>query len=495
MQAPMRIHLVGVSGTGMGALAGLLVELRHHVSGSDTAFEPPIGPELLAWGVECKTGYEASHITPALDLVVVGNVCRKDNPEVLAAQAQGLPFTHIAGALARFALPNTSPLVVAGTHGKTTTSSLCAWLLEQSGKAPGFLIGGLPGNFGRGFRSPKSDRKSLIRLAVRKTPMVLEGDEYDTAFFEKTAKFLHYQAEVAIITSIEHDHIDIYPDVAEYIAAFAAFVRQIPETGLIVANANDPNVVRVVNEHARAPVTFYSLEGAPTYGAIAPWVAAPVATDASGMSFDLFAGGVPAGRYAIPLSGTHNLQNALAALAATTQGFGCDLVTAARALSSFKGVRRRQELVGEVGGVRIYDDFAHHPTAVRETLQALRARHSAGRLLVLFEPRSATACRNLHQAAYAESFGAADIVLLAPLGRKGLPEHEALNLEILRNALESREIQALACTSIDEVLEAALKLAAPGDSIAVLSNGAFGGIHGKLLAALNQPTGHLSTGA
>ncbi len=221
----MKIHVVAVAGTGMGALAGLLVELGHEVSGSDVAFDPPVGPALDAWGVKKLPGFAATNLDCAPDLVVIGNVCRRDNPEARRAIDQGLPYTHIAGALDRFVLGEASPLVVAGTHGKTTTTSLAAWLLDRAGLEPGFLIGGLPKNFPRSFRAPKISRKLPRLLArgaagdapARRAPFVIEGDEYDTAFFEKTAKFLHYRAEVVILTSIEHDHVDIYPTLESYL--------------------------------------------------------------------------------------------------------------------------------------------------------------------------------------------------------------------------------------------------------------------------------------
>src|SRR4249920_3846724 len=265
----MKIHVVAVAGTGMGALAGLLVELGHDVSGSDVAFDPPIGPALAEWGVKTLVGFDPAHLVPAPDLVVVGNVCRPHNPEARAAIDGGLPYTHIAGALDRFVLEGTSPLVVAGTHGKTTTTSLAAWLLESTGYQPGFLIGGLPKNFPRGFRAPRRENERRLPSGdrpLRRPPFVIEGDEYDTAFFEKTAKFLHYRADVVILTSIEHDHIDIYPTLESYLETFREFVALVPEGGLIVANAADAEVVKVVDAHARAQVAWFALEGEDTHG-------------------------------------------------------------------------------------------------------------------------------------------------------------------------------------------------------------------------------------
>jgi UDP-N-acetylmuramate: L-alanyl-gamma-D-glutamyl-meso-diaminopimelate ligase len=468
----------------MGSLAGLLAELGHAVSGSDVAFDPPIGPALNGWGVQTKTGFDPAHLVPRPDLVVVGNVCRKDNPEARAAIDGGIPYTHIAGALSDLVLSGTRPLVVTGTHGKTTTSALAAWLLEGCGRKPGFLVGGIPANFAKSFRAP---RRKLPLAADGggddRPPFVLEGDEYDTAFFEKTAKFLHYPAEVAIVTSIEHDHVDIYPTVEGYREAFRRFVARLPESGLVVANAADPVVVDIVGNAARADIAWYALEGEPFHGVAPRWLGAPAGSDARGTAFDLYAGGVAAGRLVVPLSGRHNVSNALAAIGAVVEGYGVKIHELVRPLASFAGVKRRQEVVGEPRGITVVDDFAHHPTAVRETLAGLRARYAGRRLFAVFEPRSATACRAMHQAEYAKSFDAADEVLLAPVGRKGLTD-AMLDTERLAADLRERGKIAAAYPDVDSVLRDLVERARPADVIALLSNGAFGGIHQRLLRAL-----------
>lgn len=492
----MHIHVIGVSGTGMGSLAGLLRELGHDVSGSDVAFDPPMGPALREWGVRCLEGFDPAHLTPRPDLVVVGNVCRKDNPEARAAIDGGLPYTHIAGALSEFVLPGARPLVVAGTHGKTTTTSLAAWLLEAAGRDPGFLIGGIPSNFDRSFRAARRRRLPLAGSTPRhaageppegeRPPFVIEGDEYDTAFFEKTAKFLHYRAEVAIVTSIEHDHVDIYPTEESYEAAFTRFLSGIPDTGLIVANAADEAVVRIASHAARARVAWYALEGEDTHGTPATWVAAPSTSGPGGTTFDLYAGGVYCGRWVQPLGGRHNVQNALAAIAACAEGYGVKLPELAKPLSEFRGVRRRQEVLGEPGGRLVIDDFAHHPTAVRETISAVRGRTAGGRLFVVFEPRSATACRALHQAEYAKSFDGADEILLAPLGRSGLPEAERLDLSRLVQDLRERGREAAMYPGVPPIVDALREKSRAGDVILLLSNGAFGGIHRTVLDVLSR---------
>lgn len=479
----MRIHVTAVAGTGMGSLAGLLKSLGHEVSGSDVAFHPPMGPALREWGIRLLEGFDAKHLSdPRPDAVVVGNVCRKDNPEAVAAVEMGIERLHIADALQRFVLPGSSPLVVAGTHGKTTTSSLCAHLLDRTGFDPGYLIGGLPQSLGRGFRKPGKRRlsSSHSRAGLRRTPFVLEGDEYDTAFWEKTAKFLHYQAEVAILTSIEHDHVDIYPDYESYLKAFHQFVSQLPEQGLLLAYAGDEAVVAVA-EKSPCEVAYYALADDPTHGKPAHWLAAPAAESSDGVSFDLYAGGVLAGRFVSPLSGRHNLRNVTAALAACAQGYGAPLAALAEPLAHFQGIKRRQELLGTPGGVFLYDDFAHHPTAVRETLNGLARRHPGSRVLALFEPRSATSCRNTHQKQYVEAFEAASHVLVAPLGRAGLPESERLSIPTLVDGLNQRGIVAEGPLPVEQIAERVQAEARKGDVVVILSNGTFGNLGERLL--------------
>ncbi len=479
----------------MGSLAGLLCELGHRVTGSDERFDPPMGPALVEWGIQTKLGFSPENLRDKPDLVVVGNVCRKENPEVQAALAMGLPLTHIAGALQRFVFEGTSPLVVAGTHGKTTTSALCAVLLERAGFEPGFLIGGIPKDLPRSFRRPSSRaRRSLeqFKHVSRNPPFVIEGDEYDTAYFEKTPKFLHYQAEVAILTSIEYDHVDIYPSFEAYLAQFRQFVAQLPETGLIVANAADARVVEVVEQAARCQVSYYALGGEDTHGVPPHWLLAAAEVKGSGTSFDLFAGGVACGRFAVSLSGEHNLANAVAAIAACAQGYGVPLASLARSLAEFSGVKRRQEVLGAPGNVTVYDDFAHHPTAVEKTLRGLKRRHPLGKLFVLFEPRSATACRRLHQHDYVRGFQPADAILLAPVARQGLAAEERLDTHRLADDLRATGKLAKAFDAIEPMVDWVKQRARPGDVVAVLSNGAFGGVHQKLLQALepsaNPPT-------
>ncbi|MEZ4296456.1 MAG: Mur ligase family protein [Polyangiaceae bacterium] len=483
----MRVHFVAIAGTGMGALAGLFKAAGHDVSGSDVAFYPPMGPALAAWGVRCLEGFDPAHLDPAPDLVVVGNVCRPTNPEAKAARDAGLRVTSMAHALADHMLPGTSPLVVGGTHGKTTTSALSAFLLHTAGRDPGFLIGGLPKNFPESFRLAGRERRlglmSDAGTPLRRTPFVIEGDEYDTAYFEKTPKFWHYKPEVAILTSIEHDHIDIYPSEESYLAAFRGFVERIPDSGLLIANAADPHVVAVAKA-ARCEVAWFALDGEDTHGMPPHWLACPVAAGPEGQTFDLYAGGTYAGRVALAIPGRHNLKNALAALAAAAQGFGAPLSGLIESLPRFEGVRRRQDLLFEAGGVRVYDDFAHHPTAVAETIAAMRAKHATGTLWAVFEPRSATSCRAIHQADYERAFLGADRVILAPVGRPEIPDSEKLDTPKIARAITAAGKQAEAAVSVDAIVASIARESKPGDTVLLLSNGAFGGIYDKLRAAL-----------
>jgi UDP-N-acetylmuramate: L-alanyl-gamma-D-glutamyl-meso-diaminopimelate ligase len=482
----VRVHLVGVSGTGMGALAALFVEAGHEVSGSDVAFDPPIGPALQTLNVRCVEGYDAAHLSPAPELVVIGNAIRRDNPEAVAAEQLALPRTSMSGALRDHFLARRRPLVVAGTHGKTTTSAMCAWLLSKAGFEPGWFIGGVPKGLGVGA----AIGSSRVRPDRGRAPFVVEGDEYDAVYWHKQPKFLDYVGanpdDVVIVTSVEHDHIDIYPDVASYEAAFRELVARVPVQGLIVCDAHDPRV-RAIVEGAKARVVYTALERDDTGDVTPTWLAAPAHFMPDGsQAFDLFIGGMSCGRYALRIPGRHNVRNALAALAASVEGFGASVTDARGHLAAFEGVKRRQDLLGEPDGVRVYDDFAHHPTAVDETLRALRARHPEGQLWVAFEPRSATACRAIHQEAYARSFDVADRVLLAPLGRTNVPPTERLDLARLARELGPK---ATAAPDVDTIVAHLVAEARPGDTVALFSNGAFGGIHAHLLAALQARSG------
>ena len=484
----MHVHLIGVAGTGMGSLASLFRRAGHRVTGSDVRFDPPMGDVLAEAGVECLTGYAAEHLVQGVDLVVVGNVIRKDNPEAIAAEARGLRRSSMSRALREHFLARRKPLVVCGTHGKTTTSSMCAWSLYEAGLEPGWFIGGvsksLPDSAALGRRGPTLHGGIG---AVGASPFVVEGDEYDAVYWQKQPKFFDYfgigEDDVAIVTSVEHDHIDIYPTEASYVATFTELARRVPRSGLLVCHAADRRAVAASLE-CPGRLAYYALVGDDT-GEVSPtWVGAPVAVDDQGRQpFDLYAGGVSCGRFVLGVPGLHNVRNAVATIAACAEGFDMRVPRLRASLATFAGVRRRQDLLGDIGGVRVYDDFAHHPTAVDETLRALRSRHPAGQLWAVFEPRSATACRSLHQEAYTHAFDAATTVILAPLGRTGLPPEDTLDLARLANDLGPK---ATLAPSTDAIVEKVAAEARPGDTVALLSNGAFGGVPAKLLLALTS---------
>ena len=465
----MHVHLIGIAGTGMSALAALLVEAGHRVSGSDTSFDPPVGPYLNELGVECLDGWQTSNLDPNPDLVIVGNVCRRDNPEANEAMARGLPTASMPNALAEHVLSARKPLVVAGTHGKTTTSTLLAYLLRQVGTDAGFFVGGIPLNF---------DRSS--RLGTEGAPFVIEGDEYDSAFFEKVPKFWSYQPFAAILTSIEYDHVDIFPNAEAYLDAFRRFVELLPDDGWLFAWAGDPRV-REVASAAHCRTRFYALEG-DDCGDIEPiWLGMP----APGGAIDLFGSGSLCGRVTVPLLGRHNARNTVAALAVATEAAGAPLDRLIAALPGFRGTKRRQELVGITNGVRVYDDFAHHPTAAKETLSGFR-ECVRGRLIAVFEPRSATASRRLHQDRYPDAFAAADVCVLAPVGRSEIPPEQKLDTEAIAHAIVSRGGQAQACASVEEAIQVTAAQAKPGDTIVVMSNGRFDDAPDRILLALMQ---------
>lgn len=456
----------------MGALAGLLAASGHRVSGSDRAFHPPMGPALKRWGIETMPGPDAANLEPRPDLVVVGNVCRSTNPEARHAIDSGMDYVSFPELMEREYLGSRPSYVVAGTHGKTTTTTLLAYLLREAGADPGMLVGGIPRDFDAAFRLGRPD-----------APFVIEGDEYDCAFFEKKPKFWRYKPFAVVLTSVEHDHVDIYPDEASYLAAFEGLIERIPEDGLLVAFAGDAKV-RALAERARCRVRYYALND-DDCGDVSPiWSGAVSRAHAGATPIDVFGGGSFLGRVLSPMSGKHNARNLLAAYAMATEGAGVDLATVMRVTPSFGGVRRRQELLAEAGGVFVYEDFAHHPTAVRETLAGLKERHPSGRLIAAFEPRSATASRNMHQDEYPRSFAASDMAILAPVGRAEIDASEKLDTEAIAEAVRAKGKDALAATSHAEVVEAIVQHAKPGDVVVMMSNGTFGGIYDDVIARL-----------
>ncbi len=464
-----RIHLIGVAGTGMGSFAGMLKAAGHEVTGSDENVYPPMSTQLERWGIEVLTPYRAENLDRARpDLVVVGNVVRAVNPEAEAMRARGLPHVSFPAALGeRFIAPRHG-VVVVGTHGKTTTSAMLGALLHHAGRDPSFLVGGVTRDFDSNFRLGAGPH------------FVVEGDEYDTAYFDKGPKFLHYRPRTAIFTSCELDHADIYRDEAHYESAFEKFVDLVPADGFVAACASYESVLRIARR-ARARVETYAVDASG-----ADWEARGLALAADGARFTLVRRGAALADVHLPVGGAHNVENALG-VAAAAAALGLSPAEIAAGLAAFRGVKRRQEVRGTAAGVVVVDDFAHHPRAVEKTLAAVRGSYPGARLLAAFEPRSNTSRRNLHQAQYAAPStwgGAAEVFLLRPAPTDRVPEAERLDLDAVTRDLAAAGQPARTFAAVDEMVPAIVASARPGDVVVAMSNGAFGGIWGKLLDRL-----------
>ncbi len=466
---PLDIYLLAVGGTGMAPLACLLQEQGHRVRGVDGPLYPPMSTLLAAAGIQPLVGYDPAHLDPPPDLVVVGNAIRRDNPEAVEAERLGLPLVSMPQALCRFFLEGRRPLVVAGTHGKTTTTALAAWVWSACGRDPGYLIGGAPKDLPASFHAGTGER------------FVVEGDEYNAAYFDRGPKFLHYRPETLILTSVEYDHADLYPTPEAMRAAFAALLRLLPPSGLLVACGDDPTV-RELAAGAACPVVFYGLgEG----NDVRP--AGPVEARPEGSCFRLRDADAGEVEVRLGLAGAHNLTNALAVWAAARHD-GLPAAEVAAALARFRGVRRRLDELGSREGVTVVDDFAHHPTAVGKTVEALAQRYPGRRLVVLFEPRSLTAGRRMFFGAYREAFAGVGRVLFAPTFHAGrLSPEERLDFAELAAALTADGVPATLCASPAEVLDRALAESRPGDVIATMSSGSFEGLPHRLLERLGVP--------
>ena len=449
----MRLHILGICGTFMGGVAALARELGHDVEGSDANVYPPMSTQLEALGIRLMDGYAADHLEPAPDLVVVGNAMTRGNPAIEYMLDAQLRYISGPQWLGETLLPGREVLAVAGTHGKTTTTSLLAHLLESAGLAPGFLIGGVPGNFG-----------VSARLGAGK-PFVIEADEYDTAFFDKRSKFVHYRPRIAILNNLEYDHADIFPDVAAIQRQFHHLVRTVPGNGRLIVNAHDERLAEVLAMGCWTPVESFGI-------GCGDWQAELVVAD--GSAFRVLRGGELLGEVRWSLLGNHSVMNALAALAAASAA-GADPRTLLPAFASFESVKRRMELVGDVDGVRVYDDFAHHPTAIATTLAGLRAKVGEARIVVALEPRSNSMRLGAHAEALAPSLADADAVLF--LHRPGLP----WDAQRVIDALHGRGSTA---ASVDGLLAALRVEVRPGDHVVFMSNGGFEGAPRRFAASL-----------
>ena len=479
------IHIMGIGGTAMAALAGMLVDGGYTVTGSDgQKVYPPMSTYLEGLGITPMDGYKAENLSPRPDLVIVGNVVRAVYEEAKALLASDIPYTSFPSALGMLVLDRPAPetgearrsLVLAGTHGKTTTTTLGMWLLESAGHKPGFLVGGVASNF---------DRTARIGGGA---PFVIEGDEYDTAFFDKGPKFLHYRPSTVVLTSIEFDHADIYRDLAHCQESFTKLMGIIPDDGLLVARM-DHEAVAEVAAQCKAEVQGYG-EGQAWEGRIES-----VDTETGTMRFTVLHQGKTFGTFDTGLVGEHNLWNQVAVTAALAHE-GLSPEELAKGFASYGGVKRRQEVIGHPGRVTVVDDFAHHPTSVQLTLEALRLRFGGRRLWAIFEPRSNSSRRKVFQGAYAEAFGAADIAVIAPPPDMGsLAEDERLDPQGLVDGIRARGTEAFLwgdgptgrLTPEDAAATIAAQVSAnamPEDVVAILSNGGFGGLHTQLLDRL-----------
>ena len=462
-----RVHLIGVGGTAMATLAAMLRRRGFDVRGSDANMYAPMSTFLEEEGITALAGYHADHITPDLDLVIIGNAVSRGNPEVEEVLDRKIRHASLPEAVREHFLWASRSIVIAGTHGKTTTTALTAWLLTAGGLDPSMLVGGIAANFG--------DRGSSYRIG-RGRDFVIEGDEYDSAFFDKTAKFLKYLPDIAVVSNVEFDHADIYASLDEIRLAFRRFANLVPRRGLLLLGADSPDAL-ALRAHARSRVETFG------FSETADWKARDLVVTDAGTTFRVSRSQTSFGTFDVPLLGEHNVRNALAALAVGS-ALGLPPKTLADAMRQFKGIRRRLEAIGVVGGVTIYDDFAHHPTAVAATLSALRAAHPRCRLRAVFEPRSASSCRRVFQHEFATALAHADDVILAAVYRASLPEEERLSPDALVRDLEAAGRQARYIPEVDDIVAALVRERREGDLIVIMSNGGFGGIHEKLLAAL-----------
>ncbi len=457
-------HFTGICGTAMGAVAAAMKERGYKITGSDSAVYPPISTFLEERKIKIEKGYRAANIPKKADVIVIGNALSRGNEEVEEVLNRKLRYVSMPEVLKEHFLRGKRNFVVTGTHGKTTTTSLLTWLLHEGGKDPSYLIGGVPRNFDGGAKFTESDY------------FVLEGDEYDTAFFDKRSKFLHYLPEAVIVNNIEFDHADIFDDLEAIRRSFRLLLRLVPRNGIIFANGDDENVRNVI-EKAPAPVMKVGF-GQDNDRRISELIYHDETTEFT----------INVQRYSLPMNGDYNVRNAAMAVCAA-EFAGMTPAVIAKALARFKGVARRQELRGEVNGVKVIDDFGHHPTAIKDTATALKRRYNAhgGKMLAIFEPRSNTTRRKVFQRELALALGASECVIIAPVADPHkVPENDRLDVARLLDDIRVMGREAFMEADVDKIVARAMTLVQPGDTIAVYSNGGFGGIHGKLLEALKH---------
>jgi UDP-N-acetylmuramate: L-alanyl-gamma-D-glutamyl-meso-diaminopimelate ligase len=456
------VHFTGIGGTGMAAAAAAMQEKGFTVTGSDQNVYPPMSTFLAEKKIAVMNGYDEKNLAHKPDLVVIGNAISRGNPEAEFVLDHKLRYCSLAALLAEFFIRGKRALVVTGTHGKTTTTSLLAWVFERSGLNPNFFIGGIPTNLGQGARFTDSEW------------FILEGDEYDTAFFDKRSKFIHYQPEVAIINNLEFDHADIFENLDAVKKTFSHFIRLIPRNGLLLGNGDEANLAPLLNV-THCPVKRFGLGENNSVRAF-NLNFGPTATE-----FE-----IPSFKFHINLVGELNVRNALAVVACAKH-CGLSNKQIQSAFDTFKGIKRRMEVRGIAGGVTLIDDFGHHPTAIRETLRALRIKYPREKIWAIFEPRSNTTRRNVFQTELAESFADANAVVVSEVARlEQIVPEERLNPEKLMQDLKTLGKEAAYLPDVDSIVAHVGKGAQGGDIVCVFSNGGFGGIHGKLLERLGK---------
>lgn len=464
------VHLMGICGTAMASLAGILKQEGYVVTGSDQNVYPPMSRFLEDLSIPVLEGYRAENLHPAPDLVIVGNVITKLNPEAVELARLGIPYLSLPQGLQAFAMKGKKSIVICGTHGKTTTTALIAWVLESAGLDPGFMVGGIPKNFGKSFKLGNGPY------------FVIEGDEYDTAFFDKGPKFLHYSPWLTVLTSIEFDHADIYRDLEHVRRSFQKLLRLIPPDGLLIANHDDPVVVAEASR-AGCPVVTYSLESG------GDWKAGDITVreDCTVLKAENSDSGTI--RIETPLYGRHNVSNLLSTLPLASF-LGIETASLLRGLATFQGVKRRQEIKGEAKGVLVLDDFAHHPTAVRETLKAVKDKYRNRRLVAAFEPRSNSSRRNVFQEQYASAFDGADLILIPePPMKEKIPVEQRFSSEALVKDLALRGSSAFYFPDTGLLLEDLLQRRRAGDVVLFMSNGSFDNLPERFLKRLEESSG------
>ncbi|HEV8375095.1 MAG TPA: UDP-N-acetylmuramate:L-alanyl-gamma-D-glutamyl-meso-diaminopimelate ligase [Candidatus Polarisedimenticolia bacterium] len=464
---PHKIHLIGICGTGMGSLAGLFAAAGHEVRGSDENVYPPMSTMLEKQGIRLMPGYSPSNLDWHPDLVVIGNIVTRTNPEGEEVLRRGLPYRSFPQAVGEFFLEGRHPVVVAGTHGKTTTTALMGWVLMEAGRDPSWLVGGVLCGQERSFRLGKGSH------------FVIEGDEYESAYFDKGSKFLHYRPRTALLTSVEFDHAEMFQDLDSVKRAFAAFLALVPEDGALVVCADDPEV-RAIAAKCRGQKIEYAVREK------AAWVGRTRKATQDGILFDVFRGNERYASFSSPLTGAHNLANILAVVAACSQ-LGLEPEEIGKGLASFPGVKRRQEIRGIRRGMTVVDDFAHHPTAVRGTIAALAERFAGQRLWAVFEPRTNTSRRAIFQADYAEAFDQADEVIVSAVDHpERAPQGDRFSAQKLVEDLQGRGLSARYIPEVAAIVKTLAQESRDGDVVLIMSNGSFGGIHQRLLDALGE---------